>query len=36
LGEYRRPAALLAELRRRLRVEVQDTGGNLAARLRDD
>ena len=36
LTEYRRPASLLAELRRRLPVEVQDPAGQLAARLKDD
>lgn len=35
VGEYRRPASLLAELRRRLPVEVQHADGELAARLRD-
>lgn len=35
VGEYRRAASLLAELRRRLPVEVQDPGGQLAARLKD-
>ena len=36
LTEYRRRATLLAEIRRRLPVEVQDPGGQLAARLKDD
>ena len=36
LTEYRRPATLLAEIRRRLSVEVQDPGGQLAARLKDE
>jgi hypothetical protein len=36
VAEYRRAATLLAELRRRLSVEVQDPGGRLAARLKDD
>ena len=35
VGEYRRAASLLAELRRRLPVEVQHAGGELAARLKD-
>lgn len=35
VNEYRRPASLLAELRRRVPVEVQDAG-NFAARLKDD
>ena len=34
VNEYRRPASLLAELRQRLPVEIQDAG-NFAARLKD-
>ena len=36
VGEYRRAASLLAELRRRLPVEVQHADGELAARLKDE
>ena len=36
VAEYRRAASLLAALRRRLPVEVQDPGGELAARLKDE
>lgn len=36
VGEYRRPASLLAQIRRRLPVEVQHADGGLAARLKDD
>ena len=36
LADYRRPAALLAQIQRRLPVEVQDPGRQLAARLKDD
>jgi hypothetical protein len=36
LTEYRRPAALLAELSRRLPARVSDTGGQLATRLKDE
>ena len=35
VAEYRRPATLLAEMRRRLPVEIQDPGGRLAAQLKD-
>ncbi|HLL76742.1 MAG TPA: hypothetical protein VK421_15920 [Pyrinomonadaceae bacterium] len=35
LIEYRRAASLLAQIRRRLPVDVQDPGGQLAARLSD-
>ena len=36
LADYRRPATLLAQIRGRLPVEVQDPGGQLATRLKDD
>lgn len=35
LSEYRRPASLLSEIRRRLGVEVQHADGPLAERLKD-
>lgn len=36
VAEYRRAASLLAELRRRLPVEIQHADGPLAAQLKDD